>query len=167
MKNTRERVLFLAYSAIIAALYVALTWLSNAFGLASMAVQVRLSEALCVLSFFTPAAPVGMFVGCLISNLTMGSAPLDIVFGSIATLIGAYLGTKMKNKWLVPLPTVISNTIIVPFVILICYIGEPWNLGLYAITALGVFVGEVVSAYIIGMLLLLALNKHNIFKKRK
>ncbi|MBQ2809543.1 MAG: QueT transporter family protein [Clostridia bacterium] len=165
MKDSKNKTLSIAYSAIIATLYVALTWLSNALGLASLAIQLRLSEALCVLSAFTPFAPLGMFVGCLISNLTMGSAPLDIIFGSLATLIGAYLGSKMKNKWLVPIPTVLANTIIVPFVIIISYTNEALSLGLYAITALGVFAGEVASAYVLGMLLLIAMEKHKIFKK--
>lgn len=156
--------LSLTYGAIIAALYVALTWASNLLGLASGAVQFRLGEALCVLPFFVPSASMGMFLGCLISNLTMSCAPLDIIFGSVATLIGAYVGSKLKNKWLVPIPTVISNTVIVPFVIIACYTDSAWSIGLHAITAIGVFVGEVVSAYVLGMILLLALEKRNIFK---
>ncbi len=168
MKDSKARLLQLSYSAIIAGLYVALTWVSNIFGLASMAVQIRLGEALCVLAYFVPGAPVGLFVGCIISNLTMGSAPLDIIFGSLATLIGAYVGSKMKNKWLVPIPTVISNTIIVPIVILACYTArDAWSLGTYALTAIGVLVGEIASAYVIGMLLLLAMSKHKVFKELK
>ena len=166
MNNKTNKILWITYSAIIAALYVALTWVSNIFGLASMAVQVRLSEALCVLSFFTPSATIGMFIGCLISNLTMGSLPLDIIFGSLATLIGTYFGTKMKNKYLVPLPTVVSNTLIIPPIILFCYTEKTARtLGLYALTALGVLIGEMVSAYLIGILLLLAMEKRKIFKK--
>ena len=167
MNKARDKILHITYAAIIAALYVALTWLSNAFGLASLAVQIRLGEALCVLSFFTPAAPAGLFVGCIISNLTMGSAAIDIIFGSLATLVGAYFGMKMKSKWFVPFPTVLANTITVPFVILICYTNEPWSLGIYAVTAFGVFIGELASAYIIGMILLLALERRNIFKRKK
>ena len=166
MKNSK--LLQLAYSAIIAGLYVALTWVSNIFGLASMAIQIRLSEALCVLACFIPGAPVGLFLGCIISNLTMGSMPLDIIFGSLATLIGACLGAKMKNKWLVPVPMVIANTVIVPVVILVCYTArDAWSFGTYALTALGVFAGEVLSAYVLGMLLLLAMSKHKMFNSIK
>lgn len=168
MKTTKERLLSLTYGAIVGAIYVALTWISGALGLASGAVQLRLGEALCVLPFFIPSTSVGLFVGCIISNLTMASAPLDIIFGSLATLIGAYLGSKMKNKWLVPIPTVVANTVIVPIVILVCYTTkETWSLGTYTLTALGVFAGEVLSAYVLGMLLLLAIQKRNLFNSKK
>ena len=168
MKTTKERLLSLTYGAIVGAIYVALTWISGALGLASGAVQLRLGEALCVLPFFIPSTSVGLFVGCIISNLTMANAPLDIIFGSLATLIGAYLGSKMKNKWLVPIPTVVANTVIVPIVILVCYTAkETWSLGTYTLTALGVFVGEVLSAYVLGMLLLLAIQKRNLFNSKK
>ena len=163
MKSSKERLSSLTYGAIVSALYVALTWISGALGLASGAVQLRLSEALCILPFFIPSTSVGLFIGCIISNLTMASAPLDIVFGSLATLIGAYIGSKMKSKWLVPIPTVISNTVIVPIVILVCYTArDTWSLGTYAITALGVFAGEVLSAYVLGMVLLLALQRRGL-----
>ena len=168
MKTTKERLLSLTYGAIVGAIYVALTWISGALGLASGAVQLRLGEALCVLPFFIPSTSVGLFVGCIISNLTMAHAPLDIIFGSLATLIGAYLGSKMKNKWLVPIPTVVANTVIVPIVILVCYTAkETWSLGTYTLTALGVFAGEVLSAYVLGMLLLLAIQKRNLFNSKK
>jgi uncharacterized membrane protein len=168
MKTTKERLLSLTYGAIVGAIYVALTWISGALGLASGAVQLRLGEALCVLPFFIPSTSVGLFVGCIISNLTMANAPLDIIFGSLATLIGAYLGSKMKNKWLVPIPTVVANTVIVPIVILVCYTAkETWSLGTYTLTALGVFAGEVLSAYVLGMLLLLAIQKRNLFNSKK
>ena len=145
----KARLLKLSYSAIIAALYVALTWISNVLGLASGAVQLRLGEALCALTFFIPGAPIGLFIGCIISNLTMACAPLDIVFGSLATLIGAY-------------------TVIVPVVILVCYTAtDAWSFGTYALTALGVFAGEVLSAYVLGMLLLLAMSKHKTFNSIK
>ena len=164
----KARLLKLSYSAMIAALYVAFTWISNVLGLASGAVQLRLGEALCALTFFIPGAPIGLFIGCIISNLTMACAPLDIVFGSLATLIGAYVGSKMKNKWLVPVPTVIANTVIVPVVILVCYTAsDAWSFGTYALTALGVFAGEVLSAYVLGMLLLLAMSKHKTFNSIK
>ena len=159
----KQKIHHMTEAAMIAALYVLLTYLSSALGLASGAVQLRLSEALCILPFFIPSTSVGLFIGCIISNLTMASAPLDIVFGSLATLIGAYIGSKMKSKWLVPIPTVISNTVIVPIVILVCYTArDTWSLGTYAITALGVFAGEVLSAYVLGMVLLLALQRRGL-----
>ena len=116
-----KKVLHLCEAALVAAMYFVLTWLSNFAGLASGAVQLRLSEALCILPYFMPSAVPGLFIGCVISNITMGSVIFDTMFGSLATLIGAYIASKIKNKWLVPLPTVVANTVIVPFVVLFCY----------------------------------------------
>ena len=159
MKN--KKIQHITRAALIAALYVALTHLSNLLGLANGAIQVRFSEALCILPFFMPSAVLGLFIGCIIANLTTGAVPLDIIFGSLATLIGAYFASKLKNKWLVPIPTVLANTIIVPIVILFCYTTkDAWTLPNYLIGLGGVFAGEVISAYVLGMVLLSALNKH-------
>ena len=166
MKN--RKILYLTQAALIAALYVALTWLSNLFGLASGAVQIRISEALCILPAFMPGAIFGLFVGCLLSNLSMGSNIFDIIFGSLATLIGAIITSRIKNKFLAPIPAVISNTIIVPIVIMLCYTAkEARTLSTYLLTTVGVFVGEVISAYILGIILYVALEKRkNIFKQK-
>ena len=163
MKTNRDRVRYITYAAMIGALYFILTWVSELVGLARLTPQVRLGEALCVLVWFTPAAVPGLFVGCLVANLTMGSVVWDVIFGSVATLIGAYLGSRLKNKWLVPLPTVISNTLIIPFIILYCYM-DTVSAELYTVSAIGVLFGEIVSAYVLGMLLLLALDKKKLFK---
>ena len=92
VKTAHTHALFMAQAAMIAALYIVLTFIANAFGLANYAVQVRFSEALTVLPYFTPAAIPGLFIGCLLSNILTGCALPDIVFGSLATLLGA-LGT--------------------------------------------------------------------------
>ena len=108
-----KKVLYLVHGAVIAALYVVLTMLANALGLANYAIQVRFSEALTILPVFTPAAIPGLLLGCIISNTMTGCMLLDIIFGSLATLIGAF-GTYLlrdKNKWLAPLPPIIANTI--------------------------------------------------------
>lgn len=157
MRN--KKVLFLTQAAMIAALYVVLTFLANALGLASQAVQVRFSEALTILPYFTPAAIPGLFIGCLISNTLTGCLPLDILFGSLATLIGA-LGTYFlrKFKWAAPLPPIIANTIIVPFVLIYVYQAGPLaSLPFFALT---VGLGEIISCGILGMLLLFALAKY-------
>ena len=159
MRN--KKIQHIARAALVAALYVALTHLSNIFGLANGAIQLRLSEALCILPFFMPYAAYGLFVGCIIANLTTNAVIWDVLFGSIATFIGAAFASKIKNKWLAPVPTVISNAVIVPFVILFCYTArDAWTVPNYLIGVFGVFLGEVLSAYVLGMLLLLALNKH-------
>ena len=153
----RGRTLFVTRAAMIAALYVVLTMIANAFGLANYAIQVRFSEGLTVLPFFTPAAIPGLFAGCLISNILTGAMPLDVIFGSIATLIGA-LGTYVlrKWKWLAPIPPIAANTIIVPLVLMHVYHFEG-SLFYFMIT---VGIGEIISCGIIGMSLLFALEKY-------
>ncbi len=154
---------FLCRGALIAALYVVLTWLCALVGLDKGVIQMRLSEALCVLPAFTGAAVPGLFVGCLLANLLTGSALPDVVFGSLATLIGA-LGAYLlrRRKWLVPLPTVLANTLIIPFVLRFAYGAE----GAIPYFMLTVGAGEVISAYICGMLLYAALERRaaNLFK---
>ena len=166
MKNSK--VLNLTQAALVGALYFVLTWVSNTFGLASGAIQLRLSEALCVLPYFMPATAPGLFVGCLLSNLSMGSVIWDTIFGSLATLVGALLASKLKNKWLVPVPTVVANVVVVPFVVLFCYTPGVKSMGVYLTITAGVLAGEVLSAYVLGMLLLIALDKHGrIFTKKR
>ena len=143
-----KKVLYLVHGAVIAALYVVLTMLANALGLANYAIQVRFSEALTILPVFTPAAIPGLFLGCIISNTMTGCMLLDIIFGSLATLIGAF-GTYLlrdKNKWLAPLPPIIANTIIVPFVLAYVYHLE----GGIPYFMLTVGIGEVISCAIEG-----------------
>lgn len=161
MRN--KKVLFTTQAAMIAALYVVLTMLANALGLANHAIQVRFSEALTILPYFTPAAIPGRTIGCVISNLLTGCMPLDVVFGSCATLLGA-VGTYLlrKYKWAAPLPPIIANTIIVPFVLAYVYMAE----GTIPYFMLTVGIGEVISCGILGMILLGVLEKyrHVIFK---
>lgn len=146
-KRVNETTLKVTRAAIIAALYTALTMLSSAFGLSSGTIQFRISEALCILPVIMPEAILGLTVGCLISNLIAGGVIWDIIFGSVATFIGAvgaYLLRKLPKKyiWLSTLPTVISNTLIVPFVIVYAY-GASEALPL---VMLFVMIGEVVCA---------------------
>lgn len=158
----RARILYVTQAGLIAALYTVLTVFVGAFGLASGAIQFRLSEALCVLPFFTPAAIPGLAVGCLISNLLTGCIWQDVLFGTLATLIGA-IGARWLRRvpWLVPLPTVAANTVIVPFVLAYAYRFEG-GLPYFMLT---VGLGEVLSAYICGMVLLYAIKPygHKIF----
>lgn len=159
-----KEVLFITQAAVIAALYVALTFLANAFGLANHAIQVRFSEALTILPFFTPAAIPGVVIGCFLSNILTGCILPDIIFGTLATLIGA-VGTYClrKVKWLAPLPPIIANTVIVPLVLKYAY-----ELSLaywYMVVTVGI--GEIISCGVLGMLLLFALSRvrNTIFPK--
>lgn len=151
-----KKVLFIVYAAVIAALYVVLTFVANAFGLANYAVQVRFSEALTILPFFTPAAIPGLTIGCLLSNILTGCALPDIVFGTLATLIGAVFTYLLrKNRWLAPIPPIAANTLVVPFVLLFAYGIKPLWLSFLTVGA-----GEIISCGILGMLLLNLLNRY-------
>ena len=155
MKN--KSLLFFTQAAMIGALYIVLTLFTNLFGLASGPIQLRLSEALTILPYFTPAAIPGLFVGCIISNTLVGSTMIDIIFGSIATLIGAIFSYKLrKNKWLVSLPPIISNTIIIPIVLKTMY-GAEDSIFYFALT---VGIGQILSCGVVGMLLLFSLKKY-------
>ena len=157
-------VVFVAQAAMIAALYVVLTFIANTFGLANYAIQVRISEALTILPYFTPAAIPGLVIGCLLSNILTGCILPDIIFGSIATLIGA-LGTYAlrKFKWFAPVTPILANALIVPLVLIYGYgflldgVSTAYCYGYYFIT---VGIGEIISCGILGMLLLLTLEKY-------
>ena len=155
MKN--KNVSIITIGAMTAALYVVLTLVANAFGLANYAIQVRFSEALTILPYFTPAAIPGLFVGCILSNLITGCMPLDVLFGSLATLLGA-LGTYSlrKRKWAAPIPPIIANTIIVPFVLAYVYHFEG-SIPYFMVT---VGIGEIISCGVLGMILLNVLDKY-------
>ena len=141
--------------AAIAAVYVALTMIVApiAFG----PVQFRISEALCVLPYFLPSAVPGVTIGCFLANLLCGAAPLDVVFGSLATLIGAvgsyYLGKK--SKWLVCVPPILANTIIIPWVLRYAY----GSTDLIPYTMVTVGIGEILAIGVLGNILLLALER--------
>ena len=120
MKQRKNKSICMAYGAMIAALYVVLTmpFASFAFG----AIQFRFAEALTILPFFTPAAIPGLTLGCLLANLLAGAPLMDVVFGALATLIGALLSYQLRqHKYLVCLPPILSNTLIIPWVLRFAY----------------------------------------------
>lgn len=151
-----KKLVFICQAAVIAALYVVLTYVFSAF--ASGVIQVRVSEALTILPAFTPAAIPGLVIGCLLGNTLTGCVLLDIIFGSVATLIGA-LGSYAlrRHTWLVPIPPIVSNMIIVPFVLRYAY--GATDAFPFMIATVGA--GEIISCYLLGMLLYGALKKMN------
>lgn len=154
MRN--KKVLFLTQAAMIAAIYVVLTVVFRPFSFGE--IQVRIAEALTILPIFTPAAIPGLFIGCLIGNLIGGSILPDIIFGSLATLIGAlftYLLRK-QNRFLAPIPPIIANILIIPFILRYAY---GVNLPIYFMM-LTVGIGEVISCGILGTILCSALWKY-------
>ena len=147
-------------AGMIAAIYVALTMLSALMGLSSGAIQLRLSEAMCLLPLILPEAIVGLTLGCALANFITGCAVWDIVFGSVATLIGAvgaYLLKRLPEKYefVATIPTVLANAVIVPFVLKWAYGIEDGYWFLFATVG----IGEVLSAGILGTFLYKNLKK--------
>lgn len=149
MRN--KKILFITQGAVIAALYVVLTYLAHLLGLDSGVIQVRFSEALTILPAFTPAAIPGLFIGCVVSNLINGAVIWDVIFGSLATLLGAIFTymLRKKSKWLAPLPPIIANTLIIPPILTFAY-SVPDAMWFSALT---VCAGEIISCGILGMAL--------------
>ena len=154
-----KKIQMISLSAIIAALYVVLTMLASAMGLSSMPVQLRFSEALTVLPVFTSAAIPGLVIGCVIANFLSGALIWDVIFGSLATLIGAVLTYVLrKHKIIALLPPILSNTIIVPFVLVYAY-GIEGTVWLFMLT---VGLGELLSCGVLGYFLGEILEKRGI-----
>ncbi len=158
MKNTDPKVTWITHGAVIAAIYVVLTlvFAPISFG----PVQLRVAEALCIMPLFTPAAVPGLFIGCLIANILGGGIMLDVIFGSIATLIGAWGGYMLRhNRWLVPIPAIVANAVIVPFVLRYGYGIADIPLPLMIVY---IAIGEVLGCFCLGELLATALLKRNL-----
>lgn len=156
----KSKALYLTRGAVVGASYVVLTYLSAIFGLSSGVIQLRISEALCILPIFMPEAIPGLFIGCIISNLITNAVIWDVIFGSLATLIGAF-GARLLRKlptkfiWCATLPTVLSNAVIVPLVLIYAYmVADTYFFILATVT-----VGEVLSATMCGSALYFALRK--------
>ena len=159
----KSKIRYITYAAIIAAVYAVLTMVTWQFS--SLAIQVRVAESLCVLILYTPAAVPGMFVGCLIANLMSGTW-VDVIFGSLATLFSAVITKKISSfgKYLIPLPTILINTLTIPFVLYYGYgitaMGSiESKAACIAIMALSVFIGESISCYGIGIPLMKAFDR--------
>lgn len=156
-----KKTLYVTQAAVIAAIYVVLVFVFQytSFG----PIQFRIAEALTVLPYFTPAAIPGVTIGCLLSNLLFKADILDVVFGTGATLIAAYLSYQLRaNKFLVPIPPILVNAIIIPWILKYAY----FEADTISIMMLTVGAGQLVSVGILGMVLLFSLEKvrHIIFK---
>lgn len=154
MKN--RNVTFMTQAAMIAAIYVVLTYVFAPFSFGE--IQVRIAEALTILPLFTPAAIPGLFIGCLIGNIVGGALLPDIIFGSIATLLGALFTYLLRNKKPVlgTLPPILANTVIVPFVLRFAY-GVMLPIPFLMLT---IGVGEIISCGVLGMVVYYALNRY-------
>ena len=147
---------YISQGALIASLYIVLTELSALFGLSGGVIQLRLSEALCILPIYLPSAIPGLFIGCAISNLLTGCVIWDIIFGSLATLIGAVFTRALKQRKLfATLPPVIANTLIIPPVLKYVYGFDDAVWFIY----ITVFIGELLSCTLLGSLLITVIDK--------
>lgn len=161
MEN-RTKTRFIAQAAIIAALYSALTiiFAPISFG----PIQVRIAEALNILPFFTASAIPGLFIGCLLGNSFGGAILPDILFGSLATLIGALVGYQLKrNILLVPLPSIASNALIIPFVLRYFY---HFDIPLYLLIPY-IAIGEFLGSWLLGEALGKILLRNGFFKEKQ
>ena len=150
-----KKALFLTQAAMIAAIYIVLLLVFQPISVSF--IQVRISEALTILPFFTPAAIPGLFVGCFLGGILTSYAPIDFVFGSLATLVAAFLSYLLrKNKYLVPLPPIIINALVIPFIIANAY-GAEQSIPFMMAT---VGIGQVIACGLLGLLLLAVLNKY-------
>ena len=151
----------MAIAGLIAALYAVLGYFANIFGLTFGPFQMRFSEALCVLPFFFPAAVPGLAVGCLVVNLLSPYGALDIIFGTLATLLAAVWTRHTHSKWLAPLPPVICNALMIPAVIAL-QTTVPFSTAFWSTFVWNAFtigLGELAACYILGGLLLARLPK--------
>lgn len=144
-------------SALVAALYVSITALFLPFSSGLM--QVRVSEALYVLAYFTPAAVTGLFIGCVISNIISGAPFLDVLLGSAATLAGAWFACFVRRRGLSKVLSPLAGVVVNAFVVggLLCWlydVGTP-----YFVCVLYVAAGQFIACYLLGIPLLYALSK--------
>lgn len=163
--STRNAVHDLTLAAMVAALYAVLSYFSNIFGLAYGPIQFRFSEALCVLPFLFPATAPGLFVGCLIANLLSPYGVMDIVVGSLATLIAAVWTGKVRRWWLAWLPPVVCNTVLVGFTIGFAQVGLTAALpAAWIYNGLTVGIGELGVCLALGTILLRVMPQIKFFR---
>ncbi len=149
-----QRLRYLTQAAIIAAIYIALTMALAPISYG--AIQIRVSEALTVLPYFTPAAIPGLTIGCIIANFNSPLGMVDVILGSGASLLAAIITSKIKDKRLVPLPSIIVNAIVIPFVL-------RYTLGLpYFINILWVGFGQTIACYGLGYPLIILLKNSRV-----
>jgi len=165
MKSFTVRQITLA--AVVGALYVSMSYFSNIFGLSYGYIQCRFAEALTVLPFLCPATTWGLFIGCIITNILSPYGTMDLIFGSLATLLAGLLTARCKNSWLAPLPPVLCNGLIIGAMIAFQETGLNGAFPVaFAFNAITVAAGEALACYVLGMLLLEVLIKSHVLPKR-
>lgn len=160
--------LFITQAAVIAALYVALTYISSAMGLAYNSVQFRLSEILTVLPIFTPAAIPGLTLGCFIANISSPFGIIDILCGTLATFLASVVTYAVRNitfkgvPVLATIPPVLFNALIIGLEI---WYLEGKTAEIFFISALQVGAGQAVMCIVAGLAFVRAVKKTKIFER--
>ncbi len=164
-----DRTKYIVNGAVIAAIYAALTYLSNIFGLAYGPIQLRLSEVMCILPIFTPAAVPGLAVGCFIAN--MGSFNVaDLLFGSIASLGAAWLTYALREKTVKGfpvfsfLPPVIVNALVIGFEIAVFYLKADNFLWAFLISFLQIGISQIIVCFGFGAPFYSVIKRYKIFR---
>ncbi len=166
----KKKTVFVVEAAIIAAIYAGLTYLAGIFGVAYGGIQFRFSEALTILAAFSPAAIPGLTIGCFLGNITSPYGIVDIICGTLATLIAAVLSYKTRNIKIKDMPLlsalfpVLSNAIIVGLEITL-FMPEGFKLEAFFISAFQVGFGELVMCYGLGIPLYKVIKRLNLNKK--
>jgi uncharacterized membrane protein len=153
---TRSKVLFITQAAMIGAIYIVITTIFAPISFGYM--QIRFSEILTILPFFTLVAVPGLFIGVLLANLLLGAVLIDVIFGSLATLIAASLTylLRKKSEYLAPLPPILVNALIIPFVLRYGY-AQPLPIPFMMLT---VGIGQVIACGVLGLILLKYLKRY-------
>ena len=155
---TDKKIQYLTQGASIAAIYVVVTLVLAPISYGAL--QIRISEALTILPYFTPAAVPGLFIGCIIANFNSPLGVIDVVFGSLASLIAALITSRIRDKRWVPLPSIIVNALMIPFVL-------KYTLGIpYFVNMVWIALGQTIACYGLGYPLLLLLQRKKIFNNK-
>ena len=156
----------LTLAAVVAAIYFVLCYFGNIFSLTFGPVQVRLGEALTVLPFLFPATTPGVVLGCLLTNILSPYGPIDMVVGTLATAVAAFLTMKMPRWYLAGLPPIVMNALLLPpmwaWATTGAVNGAFW--AAYGLNLWTFVVGEAVACYVLGTVLLRALPKVKYFR---
>lgn len=160
-----QKVAYIVEAGVIAAFYVVLMLTNVELAGSASLIQIRVAEALCILPCFTSAAIPGLFIGCLIGNILTGSVIWDVIFGSLATLLAAFLTRQLRKKrYLASLPPILVNMFVIP-IILTKAAGVEQTIGA---VSLGIGIGEFISAGVLGQLVYSVLDKNrSVFKSQR
>lgn len=152
-------IIYVAVGGLTASFYMVLTFISAVLGLSSGFIQFRISEALCILPMYSVAAILGLTIGCLLSNLLVGGFIWDVVFGSLATFLGA-VGTYMlrKHRWIAPICPVIANATIIPLILVHVYGIQQ----AYWVIVVSITISEFLCAYVFGQFFIEIIRRNKI-----